>query len=183
MLPSLIGIIGSSGGGAAGGDYESIATVTVGSGGSASISFSSIPSTYQHLQLRYTDTTSTAYQNLIFRLNGDTGSNYAWHRLLGDGSAAGSDTDSPSKTEFRIGRSGYNSTSPAAGVLDLLDYANVNKYKTARSLYGTDGNGGGAIFLGSALWMSTSAVSSITITSAAGDFSQYSQFALYGIKG
>jgi hypothetical protein len=50
-------------------------------------------------------------------------------------------------------------------------------------LYGTDGNGSGAIFLGSGLWMNTAAVSTITITSAAGNFDQYSSFALYGIKG
>lgn len=33
-------------------DYDSIATTTVGAGGAASITFSSIPSTYQHLQIR-----------------------------------------------------------------------------------------------------------------------------------
>ena len=37
---------------AAGGDFESIATVTVGGGGAASIEFTSIPGTYQHLQIR-----------------------------------------------------------------------------------------------------------------------------------
>ena len=68
MLPSLIGVIASSGGAAAAGTaYESIATVTVGAGGSSSVTFSSIPSTYQHLQIRYINTTSTAYQNLVIR--------------------------------------------------------------------------------------------------------------------
>jgi hypothetical protein len=47
---SILGIIASSKLTAAAGDFESIATVTVGSGGSAVISFTSIPSTYAHLQ-------------------------------------------------------------------------------------------------------------------------------------
>ena len=162
--------------------YDSIATTTVGAGGTSTITFSSIPSTYTHLQIRYLNTTSTVYQNLVFRFNSDTGSNYAWHRLLGDGTSTVADAVSTT-TSMNIGRSGTSASNFAGGVFDLLDYANTNKYKTARSLYGTDGNGSGAIFLGSGLWQSTSAVSTITITSAAGNFDQYSSFALYGIKG
>jgi hypothetical protein len=162
--------------------YESISTVTVGSGGQATITFSSIPATYKHLQIRYINTTTTVNQNLTFRFNGDTGSNYAWHRLLGDGSSAIADGVSTT-TGMNIGRSGGNSTSFAAGVFDVLDYSNTSKNKTARTLYGTDQNGSGLIFLASGLWQNTAAITSITITSGAGDFAQYSQFALYGIKG
>ena len=72
--------------------YESIATVTVGSGGSSSIDFTSIPSTYTHLQLRMT-ARCTAQSggnptNVYLRFNSDSGSNYAWHQLAGNGSAA-----------------------------------------------------------------------------------------------
>ena len=182
MLNTLAGIIASSGGAAAAANsYESIATTTVGSGGTSTITFSSIPSTYQHLQIRYIDTTSTAYQNLFFRCNSDTASNYQAHRLFGTGSSVSSDTDQT--TYMNMGRSGYDSSSFAAGVVDVLDYADTNKYKTFRTLYGTDGNGAGAIFFSSGNWRSTSAISTITITSAAGNFNQYSSFALYGIKG
>jgi hypothetical protein len=183
MLNSLIGIIASSGGVTSTNSYESIATTNVGSGGTSTITFSSIPATYQHLQLRYINATSTVYQNLVFRLNSDSGSNYAWHRILGTGSTVTADSVSPSTTSMDIGRSGNTSTAFAAGVFDLLDYANTNKYKTCRSLYGTDGNGAGAVFFASGLWMNTAAVTTITITSAAGNFVQYSSFALYGIKG
>ena len=74
----------------------------------------------------------------------------------------------------------------SAGVLDILDYANVNKYTTTRVLSGFNTNGsanGTAVFLSSGLWMSTSAVTSITLTGRSTNIGQYSSFALYGIKG
>lgn len=164
------------------GAYNSIATVSVGAGGVSQINFTSIPNTFKHLQIRYINTTTTVNQNLDFRFNGDTGSNYAWHRLLGDGASAIADSSS-TQTVMRIGRSGGNATSFAAGVFDVLDYSNTSKNKTARTLYGTDENGSGLIFSASGLWQNTAAITSITITPAAGNFAQYSQFALYGIKG
>lgn len=164
------------------GAYDALATVTVPSGGLATITFAGIPNTYKHLQIRYINTTTTVNQNLIFRFNSDTGSNYAWHRLLGDGSSAIADSTA-STTGMTIGRSGGNSTSFAAGVVDILDYASTSKNKTVRTLYGTDQNGSGLIFLSSGLWFKTpEAVNTFTITSASGDFAQYSQFALYGVK-
>jgi hypothetical protein len=65
--------------------------------------------------------------------------------------------------------------------MDILDYANTNKFKTTRTLEGYDANGSGNVSLTSGLWQSTSAINSITIT-AVGTFNQYSQFALYGVK-
>ncbi len=181
MSPLILGIMASSMKGATN-SYESIATVSVGAGGQSTISFTSIPSTYKHLQIRYINTTSTTNQNLVVTFNSDTGSNYAWHRLLGDGSSAIADASSTT-TGMTIGRSGGNSSSFAGGVFDLLDYANTSKYKTARTLYGTDQNGSGLIFLASGLWQNTAAVTTITFTPASGNFAQYSSFALYGIKG
>ena len=65
--------------------------------------------------------------------------------------------------------------------MDILDYSNTNKNKTLRQLAGTDNNGNGVVGLSSGLWQSTAAVASIDIT-AIGSFSQYTSFALYGIK-
>jgi hypothetical protein len=68
-------------------------------------------------------------------------------------------------------------------VIDILDYANVNKYTTIRVLGGADLNGSGAINLVSGLWMNTAAVTSFLISADSGNLAQYSSFALYGIKG
>jgi hypothetical protein len=167
------------------GSYESIATTTVGAGGSTSITFSSIPSTYTHLQLRVlTQVSTTARFGISF--NSDTTlANYRTHYLYGDGTSAGAGTGASS---WGIGAATSTSSNYGATVADILDYGNTNKYKTIRSLSGYDNNGSGLMVLYSGLWMSTSAVSSMTIypaenSTSGGTFSQYSSFALYGIRG
>jgi hypothetical protein len=169
--------------------YESIATVTVGGGGSASISFSSIPSTFKHLQVRAIGRTDRAslfgdFGKLTF--NSDSGANYSDHQLQGDGASVVAGAAS-SANFIRINRfAAATATANAFGALtiDVLDYADTNKYKTLRNLGGIDSNGSGDIFLISGNWRSTTAVNSLTITVGGGTlFNQYSQFALYGIKG
>ena len=69
-------------------------------------------------------------------------------------------------------------------VIDILDYANTSKYKTARLLGGADQNGSGEVWSHSGNWRNTTAISSIKLLEAVtGNFVQYSHFALYGIKG
>jgi len=167
--------------------YESIATVTVGAGGSTSISFSSIPSTFKHLQIRaITRDTDTGGFGLTttMNFNGDTGANYSWHWLYGNGSSAAANSGSSATTTalgWTTGTAGTANTY-AATVIDILDYADTNKYKTNRLLYGIDLNGSGGVWLSSGAWRSTSAVNSITLNQTT-KFAQYSSFALYGIKG
>ena len=171
--------------------YESIATVTVGSGGSSTISFSSIPSTYKHLQIRAIARDNRAdagTSSLRLQFNSDTGSNYYTnHRITGSGSSAVAGAGATGAfilfTESASGNSTANCFS--ASVVDVLDYVNTNKYKTTRTLHGADLNdANGAVVFRSGLWMSTSAISTITITHNNGsNLVQYSQFALYGIKG
>lgn len=193
MLSSLIGVIASSGGAAAvASSYESIATVNVGSGGSSTITFSSIPSTYQHLQLRWIGQDNRGTYNdseLLFRVNSDTGNNYSWHYLRGDGASveANASTSTSSWVQTVTASSATNNFCP--GVMDVLDYANTNKYKTMRTLVGFDNNNSGTgskglLSLRSGLWQNTNAITTISITSSLGSLiNQYSSFALYGIKG
>ena len=186
-MSPILGIFASQGRVAAN-SYESIATVTVGAGGSSSISFSSIPSTFKHLQIRLIARSAFAsnedYVNL--KVNSDTtGSNYARHLLYGTGASVAA-AASTGSTITNLGEiAAANSTSGIFGafVVDLLDYANTNKNKTIRSLGGDDRNGGGEIDFNSILWMNTNAISSIQLTTYTGNnFAQYSQAALYGIK-
>jgi hypothetical protein len=163
------------------GSYESIATYTVTSGTTSSITFSNIPSTYAHLQVRGFGQ-STGTPQIRFRFNSDTGNNYAWHCLEGNGTNAGvqKTTTTNEMLIFVNGFIGANTPSPF--VTDILDYANTNKYKTIRSINGGDNNSAGNIALNSGLWQNTSAVTSITIASTGTAFSQYSTFALYGVN-
>jgi len=159
--------------------YESIATTTVGAGGAASVTFSSIPSTYTHLQIR-----AIARVNIVdwvqIRFNSDSGSNYSYHYLNGSGSVAQAGAGA-STTSTVTSILAPNATSVfGAAVIDILDYANTNKFKTVRSLTGFDDNSTGGINLTSAAWRSTSAITSIVIS--VNTLQQYSSFALYGIK-
>jgi hypothetical protein len=167
------------------GTFESIATATVDASGASSIDFTNIPQTYKHLQIRGIAKFSTA-SSLAFTFNSDTGNNYAIHHICGNGASASSN-NATSLGTIRIQRQeGVSATANifTGFVLDILDYNNTNKYKTTRSLAGDDKNGSGSISLESGLWMNTSAISSITFTSpSAYTFSQYSSFALYGIRG
>jgi hypothetical protein len=166
------------------GDYESIASTTVGSGGVANVTFSSIPSTYKHLQLRYIIRNEAASDTVLLNFNNDsTNANYAKHQLRGSGSAASAVGQAsivpelPTAPYLGITANVYNAT-----VVDILDYANTNKNTTLRSLGGYDANGSGWIWLTSGLWMNTAAVSTIKIYAESGDINEYSSFALYGIK-
>jgi len=195
-LSPILGIWASAQQGAlVGGSYESISTTTVGAGGSATVTFSSIPATYTHLQIRGISRStngSNAGISTYVRFNSDSASNYSYHALTTyQGAGAAIDVFGGANSTFALSaampNSGLLSNMFDATVIDILDYANTNKYKTIRSLSGYDINGAttGYSYLGlfSSNWRSTSAISTITLSGASNDFAQYSSFALYGIKG
>jgi len=170
-------------------DFESIATAT-GTGSSGTITFSSIPATYQHLQIRAIIRSTEGGSGTNFKtiLNGDSGSNYAAHRIQGDGTSPGVG-GATSQTDVFTGRAPGGGTASgimAALIVDILDYASTTKYKTLRQLSGQDSNQSyaGLISLRSGLWNNTNAVTSISfIIDSPANFSTSTSFALYGIKG
>ena len=184
----ILGIIASSRLTAAPNSYESIYTTNVGSGGVADVTFNSIPATYTHLQIRLIGRSDRAanFDSLRLQANNDTANNYTEHGLYGDGSSAGAfaGTSQAYMQFYRIGGANAGANTFGAIYIDILDYANTNKFKTARSIGGADNNGSGEIYLMSGLWRDTSAITSLKLSPGVGTiFTQYSQFALYGIKG
>lgn len=170
------------------GAYDSIATTSV-STAVSSITFSSIPATYTHLQVRLFGRGTNADANIdgYCWLNGnETQSNYTYHFLRGNGSttSAGGSAASATPTAFSINSGGSGAGMFGVAIIDILDYTDTNKYKTIRSLTGEDENGGGNIYARSALFLNTSAITTIKlIGQATNNFAQYSHAALYGIKG
>lgn len=169
---------------AAVGDYESIQTVTVGAGGSSSIAFTSIPSTYKHLQIRVSALTAASGKVMVARFNSDTTASYTWHFLNGQGTtASGGNAIGNTYARFFGQNIGTNTTNPSVSIIDILDYTNTNKNKTLRALSGSDNNGSGEVALESSLWIKTNAISAVTILlTDSSNFSQYTTFALYGVK-
>ncbi len=168
--------------------FESIQTVTAGAGGSASLTFTSIPQTYTHLQIRGIVRSNIA-DNCIVRYNGDNGNNYSRQYLFGTGV---NPVNSGAQTSISYNNFGYatSATSPrnifSAGITDILEYTSNTKTKTTRcfSSYQDNGTDGyGLTYQG--VWFATpAAITSITISIlGAGVLQQYSTFALYGIKG
>jgi hypothetical protein len=193
MTP-VLGIIASSnqqGRSGVVGSYDALATITVPSGGLASLTIASIPAGYQHLQIRAIgQSTRATFGNdqMTMRINGDTGSNYSSHILTGDGAGASSSGVS-SQTSINLSFKLGTTVSGAFGafIIDVLDYAKTTKNKTIRTLAGVDINGtiagyGGEVQLSSGGYYSTNAITSFTFTPSNGNFTQHSQFALYGIK-
>ncbi len=178
-----------------GGAMEPIATVTVGSGGASSIEFTSIPGTYQHLQVRFLvqQGAGSAFAGNVYtllRLNNDsTAGNYPSHSLEGGGSTATASAVTGTSYSYAYIAQSYLNTSAssvfAGGVIDLLDYGNTSKNTTIRCFNGWDANGSGVVSLHSAAWLSTAAVTSVTLfpnVATSRTFKEYTTAALYGIK-
>ena len=105
--------------------------------------------------------------------------------LQGTGATVGAYGSSSQTAADYLGLFSDSSSYPAVSVIDILDYANTNKYKTIRALTGQDGNGTGTatdwrLTFGSGLWMNTNAITSIKTVNV--NFRNYSHIALYGIK-
>lgn len=184
-MPIPLGIWATAGaGGAAAPAFELIATGTVSP--YDTITFSSIPSTYKHLQIRFTmkDSSSNTNRDAGIRFNGDTGANYASHRLFGDGSVQSTALTGASYMRFRIPGNGFADVY-SGGVLDILDYGNASKNTTMKLLSGyAAGNGNSEVGLYSGAWFNTAPITSISLfTFNFNSIMSGSRFSLYGIKG
>ena len=166
------------------GSYDALATVTVPSGGASSITFSAIPQTgYKHLQIRGIARGTSTLARASLLINGASQTNN--HYLGGSGASAfagggGSNDCAIIPTSSQLGNTF------GAFIIDVLDYANPNKNITFRSLGGMDINGsGGYAIMYSGFWNTLSPATSITLSGGSvgsGNFDQFSQFSLYGIK-
>jgi hypothetical protein len=183
----ILGIMASSISASTSSSYESIASAS-GTGSSGTITFSSIPATYTHLQIRVnarSTETGTPSISAFSRANGDTGSNYTRHAIEGDGTSVGLTglANQTSLMLLRVSADGATGNVMGTGIIDILDYSSTSKFKTFRSIAGTDNNGDGIIKLHSGLWRDTSAINTLTIFLSSNNWTTSSTFALYGIKG
>ena len=172
--------------------YELIERITL-STATSTVTFSSIPSTYKHLQVRMVSRDSNADSNinsLYMNFNGVTGTSYSWHKIEALGTGTPNANGVGSQGNMWIGgntANNYTSGIYAAHITDILDYANTNKYKIIRTLGGFDTNGTGTepghITLTGGMYMSNDAITSISIFKSGQNQLAGSTFALYGIKG
>jgi hypothetical protein len=164
--------------------YESIQSYTLTSN-STTISFSSIPATYKHLQIRISSY-QTVEANCRFRVGSgntlDTGTNYYNQEIVSyQSSIGGSAVSADNWPIMNVGSPSY----PVVGIIDIWDYSNTNKSKTMRALMGHSTNGAGAtrVYYRTVVWNSTSALNIITFAPESNSYATGTKMALYGIKG
>ena len=164
--------------------YTLIASSTVGAGGSSSISFTSIPQTYTDLLIKVStrSTNANTQDYIALQLNSDTVTSYAYRRLYGNGSSAGSDTAS------NLNLVGYQAAANDTGSVFGNGEIYIPNYTATgvKAINGDTVNENNATAANTALTAtfspSGSAVSTITLTCGSGNFVQYSTAYLYGIK-
>jgi hypothetical protein len=187
--------------------FDSLGAVTPSSGTSV-ITFSNIPQTYTHLQVRAVVATTASEttigdDSIYMRFNGDTGNNYSFHSLNGGLGAANSttviakaSTSASSLNWWYAGAAWQNANSFAGAavstyIIDIVDYTNTNKHKVVKTLFGFEANStstNSGILLGSGLWfkagsgVTSDAITTISFTAATYSFTQTTQYALYGVK-
>ena len=148
----------------------------------STVTFSSIPSTYKSLQVRFNlVTTSATFGEIQF--NSDTSTaNYAMHYLSSSGSAAtAGGTASGTNGYIKMFQNASVTTYPSVGIIDVIDYANANKNKTVKTLVGANNNTStGSIEIDSGVWLSTSAITSLTLLVGAGTYT--GTISLYGVS-
>jgi hypothetical protein len=160
---------------AAGNTYESIATQTLGSN-AASVTFSSIPSTYTDLVLVVNTITSTGSEYMTINLNSDTGSNYSRTSLSGNGTSAISGSAANETVGYIAVETYGTNTYKFNAIVHFMSYSNTTTNKTFLSRANQADLGTDAVI---GLWRNTSAINTIKVNS---NFATGSTFSLYGIK-
>jgi len=166
--------------------FVKIQTVTVGSGGAANITFSSIPQTYTDLKVVLslrTNSTVDTEDPITFKINTVT-TNQSGRILYGTGTVAGSSTTSSG--ELRNDSPTSTSTTSVFGNTELYipNYTSAN-YKSFSMDAVNENNTTNAYFqlLHAGLWSNTAAITSLGFSPTEGTlYVQYSTAILYGIK-
>ena len=162
--------------------YTLIASSIVGSGGVASVTFSSIPATYTNLLVKASARQGSAGTEMQLTFNGSA-SSFSNRRLYGTGSVAASDTVGTafvSNTQSNDGS--FTANTFGNGEWYIPNYTSAN-YKSVSVDGVTENNATTALsMLTAGLWSNTAAITSITLTAQIPNFVQYSTFYLYGIK-
>ena len=162
--------------------YESIATTTMANSSTTSVTFNSF-SGYTDLVL-VTSTKSQGgydFQNSYLTFNGDTGTNYSYTALQGDGSSASSNRQSNVNgipVGFDIGTT--QSGKWSVNIISIMNYSNSSINKTVIARKNANPSLVSAI---AGLWRSTAAITSLTLSrDDSNGYTTGSTFTLYGIK-
>ncbi len=159
--------------------YEPIATINT--GGASSATFTSIPTTYTDLVMVWGGSTSTTGQDIRFQVgNGsaDTGNNYSFTYLSGNGSAASSARGIRPNTNYILTQVSNGTAADNTFIWNFMNYANTTTLKTVLCRASS-----AEVTAIVGLWNSTSAINTINVfPTGSTTFTSGSRFTLYGVK-
>jgi hypothetical protein len=139
---------------------------------------------YRHLRLQMSLRTveSAGASSFVMRFNSDSGSNYSWHHLRGNGSVVNTGQTASTVWMYPGAINGGTSAANAFSIktIDILDSFSSNKNKTMRALGGDPASSEVGIYSGA--WFSTSPIDSIFMLASA-DFAPGTRVSLYGVTG
>jgi len=164
--------------------YEPIATSTI-SGSTATVTFSSITGSYTDLVLVIMGGCPSNGDNLFLRFNSDSGSNYSFTELLGNGSSASSARASSITAAYLQSSIGGANDLGQNYIANIMNYSNSTTYKTVISR--ANQNVAGSSYPGTGayvnLWRNTAAITSVLVgRTGSGNLLNGSVITLYGIK-
>jgi hypothetical protein len=165
--------------------FELIASSTVGAGGVADITFSSIPSTYTDLILKISVSgANSSLDDLSVQYNSDTGSNYAYKELGGTGSATFSGTGTGTKNNTLLSGTASYANTFVNHEIYIPNYAGSNQ--KVISVDAVTENNANSTYTQARLqawkWTGTAAITSIKLFNASNNLVQHSTAYLYGVK-
>jgi hypothetical protein len=153
--------------------YTPLSTVTLTTSGN-SIIFSSIPATYRDLIVVINATANSNVATIGLRFNGDSGNNYTYVSMAGNGSTASSSTNTQS-----VALIGYtNSTNPWVNIAQIMDYSATDKHKTILS---RDDNAAANVGAVANRWANTAAITSVEVNAAVNSFASGTTVSIYGV--
>jgi hypothetical protein len=156
--------------------YEPIATTTLGSA-TTTVTFSSISGSYTDLVLVFDGTNVTGLASTGLRFNGDTGNNYSKTEINGSGTAVSSGRDTSASAAYV----GINSNISGNTIINIMNYANTTTYKTILGRGNVPGSSVVGVRAAVGLWRNTAAITSVSVTNGAYNWTAGSTFTLYGI--
>lgn len=167
---------------AAGSTYTPIATTTLGSA-TNTVSFDSISGSYTDLIIIASirmDNVGSGNQNTLIRFNDDSGANYNYMYILGDGSTVSS-SRGPNATSLLVSSVGNDSANRySTEIWQFNNYSNTTTHKSAIMRHSVPF--GNQVQAWAGLWRSTSAITKVSIiASSSAEFAADSTFTLYGI--